>query len=106
MQRMSLRWRLIGLVAVALVLSLALAAAIACFNASRSVGIEMRAALRVGVHTVENAIPNLQASADPRHDLERLVALFRGNRHLRVWVAGNPNAVAAPDVEKSPFGKV
>jgi two-component system sensor histidine kinase UhpB len=103
---MSLRWRLIGLVAVALVLSLALAAAIACFNASRSVGIEMRAALRVGVHTVENAAPSIQASADPRHDLERLVALFRGNRHLRVSLAGNPSAFAAPDVEKSPFGKV
>ena len=103
---MSLRWRLIGLVAVALVLSLALAAAIACFNASRSVGIEMRAALRVGVHTVENAIPSIQSSADPQRDLERLVALFRGNRHLRVLLAGNPDAVAAPDVEKSPFGKV
>jgi two-component system sensor histidine kinase UhpB len=103
---MSLRWRLIGLVAIALVLSLALAAAIACFNASRSVGIEMRAALRVGVHTVENAIPSTQSSADPQHDLERLVALFRGNRHLRVSLAGNPAAAAAPDVEKSPFGKV
>lgn len=103
---MSLRWRLIGLVAIALVLSLALAAAIACFNASRSVGIEMRAALRVGVHTIENAAPNIRASADPQHDVERLVALFRGNRHLRVSLAGNPGAVAAPDVEKSPFGKV
>lgn len=103
---MSLRWRLIGLVAIALVLSLALAAAIACFNASRSVGIEMRAALRVGVHTVENAASSIRSSADPRHDLERLVALFRGNRHLRVLLASNPEAVAAPDVEKSPFGKV
>lgn len=103
---MSLRLRLIGLVAIALVLSLPLAAGIACFNASRSVGVEMRAALLVGVHTVENAVPSIQSSADPRRDLERLVTLFRGNRHLRISLVGNPGAAAAPGVEKSPFGKV
>jgi two-component system sensor histidine kinase UhpB len=103
---MSLRWRLIGLVAIALVLSLGLAAALACFNASRSVGIEMRAALLVGVHTVENAVPGVQASVEPQRDLERLVALFHGNRHLRVSLAADPGSVAAPDIEKSPFGRV
>ncbi|HWB47550.1 MAG TPA: sensor histidine kinase [Stellaceae bacterium] len=103
---MSLRWRLIGLVAIALVLSLALAAAMACFNASRSVGIEMRAALLVGVHTVENAVLRLQTSQDPQRDLDNLVALFRGNRHLRVSLTGQAGVVAAPDTEQSPFGNV
>ena len=103
---MSLRLRLIGLVAIALVLSLALAAAIACLNASRSVGVEMRAALLVGVHTVENALPGILASTDPHGDLAQLVTLFRGNRHLRVSLAGSPDVAAAPDVEDSPFGKV
>jgi two-component system sensor histidine kinase UhpB len=103
---MSLRWRLIGLVAVALVLSLALAAALACFNASRSVGLEMRAALLVGVHTVENAIGTARVSPDPQRDLDNLVALFRGNRHLRVSLTDSPEAFAAPDIENAPFGNV
>lgn len=103
---MSLRLRLIGLVAIALVLSLTLAAATACFNASRSVGIEMRAALLVGVHMVENAVPSIEASNSPEQELERLVAAFHGNRHLRVSLSGSPGTVVAPDIEKSPFGRV
>ena len=70
---MSLRLRLIGLVAMALVISLLLAGAIACYNASGSVGIEMRSALLVGRRAVENAAAGIQASPDPRRDLERLI---------------------------------
>lgn len=103
---MSLRLRLIGLVAMALVISLLLGGAIACLNASRSVRNEMRAALLVGRHAVENATEGIQTSRDPGRDLERLVALFKGNRHLRVSLADDPATVAAPPVEKSPFGKV
>jgi len=102
---MSLRLRLISLVAVVLVISLFVGAAIACFNASGSVGTEMRAALLVGRRTVENAALGIRVSPDPQRDLERLVAAFRGNRHLRVTLAGEPTVVADPAVETSPFGE-
>ncbi len=102
---MSLRLRLICLVAVVLVISLLVGAAIACFNATGSVGTEMRAALLVGRRIVDNAAPGIQASPDPQRDLERLVAVFSGNRHLRVSLAGDPAVVADPAVETSAFGE-
>ncbi|HKM71416.1 MAG TPA: histidine kinase, partial [Stellaceae bacterium] len=101
---MSLRFRLIGMVCVALVVSLALGAATAWINASRSVRTEMRSALLVGRQTIENAIERLQNSGDPLHDLEDLVASFDGNRHLRVRLIGEGEAITAPIVERPPFG--
>jgi hypothetical protein len=56
---MSLRFRLIGLVCVVLLISLALAGMTAYANASRSVRTEMRAAFLVGRHTIESAIDRL-----------------------------------------------
>jgi two-component system sensor histidine kinase UhpB len=101
---MSLRFRLIGMVCVALLVSLALGGATAWINASRSVRTEMRSALLVGRQTIENAIERLQNSRDPSHDLDDLVASFEGNRHLRVRLIGEAQAIAAPIVERPPFG--
>jgi two-component system, NarL family, sensor histidine kinase UhpB len=101
---MSLRFRLIGMVCVALVVSLALGGATAWINASRSVRIEMRSALLVGRQTIENAIERLQNPPDPSRDLDDLVASFEGNRHLRVRLIGEGEAIAAPIVERPPFG--
>ena len=107
---MSLRFRLIGLVAVVLVVSLIFGGAIAGFNASRSVRTEMRSALLVGRQTIENALAALPNSSDPARDLERLLASFRGNRHLRISLVGGPGgrAVAAvePAADRTPFGAV
>jgi two-component system, NarL family, sensor histidine kinase UhpB len=103
---MSLRFRLIGLICVILLASLAFGGMIACVNASRSVRIEMHAALRVARQTVANAIDRLQSAADPSRNLEDLVASFEGNRHLRVWLIGEAATVAKPSVEISPFGRV
>ena len=44
----------------------------------------MRAALAVARQTIEAETLLLATSAEPRRDLERLVASFRGSRHLRV----------------------
>ncbi len=101
---MSLRFRLIGMVCVALLVSLALGGATAWINASRSVRTEMRAALLVGRQTIENAIERLQNSRDPSRDLDDLVASFEGNRHLRVRLIGEAQAIAAPIVERPSFG--
>ena len=68
---MSLRFRLIGLVCLVLLISLALGAAIAYSNASRSVRIEMRAALLVGRQTVENTLERLQSARDPLQQCRR-----------------------------------
>jgi two-component system sensor histidine kinase UhpB len=103
---MSLRFRLIGLVLAALVLSLVLGGATAWLNASRSVRTEMRAALLVGRQTIDSAIERLQQARDPSRDLDELVASFEGNRHLRVRLIGEAQAVAGPTVERSPFGAV
>lgn len=103
---MSLRFRLIGLVAIVLVASLVFGGVIAVFTASRSVQTEMQSALLVGRQTVENAVLELPKSRDPRHDLENLIASFRGNRHLHVALTGDAGAVAEPAVEAPPFGSI
>ncbi|MBV9252019.1 MAG: hypothetical protein JO227_22600, partial [Acetobacteraceae bacterium] len=101
---MSLRLRLIGLVCIALVVSLILGSAVAWLNATRSVRTEMRSALMVGRQTIENAIERLQTSTNPSRDLDDLVASFAGNRHLRVRFIGEPMAVTAPVLERPVFG--
>ena len=103
---MSLRLRLIGLVCIALVVSLTLGGAVAWLNATRSVRNEMRSALLVGRKTIENAIERLQTSLDPSRDLDDLVASFAGSRHLRVRFIGDPMAVTAPAVERPAFGTI
>src|SRR5215813_8982850 len=99
---MSLRLRLISLVAIVLVVSLVFGSATACLSASRSVRTEMLSALAVARQTIENAIDRLKASYDPQRDLESFVASFKGNRHLRISLTGDPRAIATPAVEKSP----
>jgi two-component system, NarL family, sensor histidine kinase UhpB len=103
---MSLRLRLIGLVCVALVVSLILGSAVAWLNASRSVRNEMRSALLVGRQTIENAIERLQNTPDPSRALDDLVESFTGNRHLRVRFIGEPMAVTAPVLERPAFGTI
>src|SRR5271165_4638981 len=103
---MSLRFRLIGLVCGAFVVSLALGGATAWVNASRSVRTEMRSALLVGRQTIERAIDRLQQAADPSRGVDELVTSFAGNRHLRVRFAGQAEPAAVPVVESPPFGAV
>ena len=103
---MSLRLRLIGLVCLALVVSLTLGGAVAWLNATRSVRNEMRSALLVGRQTIENAIERLQTSRDPSRALDDLVASFAGSRHLRVRFIGDPMADTAPTAERPAFGTI
>lgn len=106
---MSLRFRLIALVTAALAASLALGGALTLVNASRSVRNEMRSALTFGRQTVDNAIREIELSPDPLHELDDLVASFKGNRHLRVSVVGIAPAeeeTVQPTGDRSPFGHV
>lgn len=102
---MSLRIRLIALVALALALSLALGGTLAWLNARQSVATEMNSALAVARRTVESGIASANGSPDWRRDLDRLVASFAGNRHLRVSLSGD-GVVARPSVELPRVGAV
>jgi two-component system sensor histidine kinase UhpB len=99
---MSLRVRLIVLMCAVLLVSLALEGAVTYSNARRSVRHEMRAALVVGRQTIESAV----ARTNHLGDLDRLVASFDGNRHLRVRLYGEAAILAAPKAERSAFGRV
>jgi hypothetical protein len=101
---MSLRIRLICLIALVLVLSLAVEGTIVSFNASRSVPTEINSALQVGQQIVKSALAGLPESPDPRRSLEGLVASFKGNRHLRVSLTGDAGATAEPSLGSSHFG--
>jgi two-component system sensor histidine kinase UhpB len=108
MRSVSLRLRLIGLVAIGLLVSLAVAGGMACVNASRSVQNEMRAALAVARQAVENAtVPQPGgASADLRHEIESVIAAFSGNRHVRLHLGGTAPASAMPIPESPAIGSV
>jgi two-component system, NarL family, sensor histidine kinase UhpB len=101
---MSLRFRLICLIAIVLAVSLAAEGTIVFFNASRSVGTEMNSALQVGRQFVESALARIPESPDQRRSLEELVAVFKGSRHLRVSLTGSGTATVEPSREGSHFG--
>jgi two-component system, NarL family, sensor histidine kinase UhpB len=104
---MPMRFRLIALVVVALAISLTLGAVLTVLNASRSVRTEMQSALLVGQQTVDNVLRAIDASPDPRRELDDLVASFKGNRHLRVSLTGGAGAAEVqPVADRSPFGKL
>jgi two-component system, NarL family, sensor histidine kinase UhpB len=100
----SLRLRLIALVVLVFAASLLLGGTVACLNASRSVETEMRSALAVGQQIVALGLAGLDRSDDPARDLGRLVASFRGNRHLRVTLSGAERVVAVPAADAAPLG--
>ena len=100
---MSLRFRLIALVWVVLPVSLAFGSLAAWVNASRSVHVEMRAALLVARQTIQTGVERLQTAPDVARYRDDLVASFNGNRHLRVWLVGATTASALPVAERSPL---
>jgi two-component system sensor histidine kinase UhpB len=95
--------RLVASLAVVLVLSLALAAGLACAQAIRSVRTELLAALSVGAQAATDLAGELAPDADPLPQLSRLVATFNGNRHVRaVLLDGAGKQRAASHLLASP----
>ena len=80
---MSLRVQFFLSVVLALVISLSLEAAIACWQARQSVANEMRKALEAGDHIVDNALLSLPATGTDAY-LRNLIKSFDDNRHVRV----------------------
>jgi len=103
---MSLRLRLIVLIAMVLAASLSVGGVVASLNASRSVQTELKSALLVARQMIASGTALLESSADPKRDLEHLIAAFKGNRHIRVRLTGDAEAVAAPPAEQAAIGDV
>src|ERR1700722_10194964 len=80
---MPLRMRLIVLIGVVLMVSLACGSVLVGWHAAGSVRTELRAALDVGAKTIRNGVDELVRSDDRARELRHLVATFNGNRHVR-----------------------
>ena len=80
---MTLRVRLIVLVAFVLLVSVLLGGMLAWWHAGQSARTEMQAALLSGEHRVRDSIEYLPEVADREGDLRRLIATFNGDRHVR-----------------------
>lgn len=105
---MPLRMRLIMLVGLVLVASLASGSLLVGWRAVHSVQTELRAALDVGSQTIRNGFDDLPSAADSGKELRRLVSTFNGNRHVRATLLdaqGHPLAASALFVPTQPVPK-
>src|ERR1700751_791399 len=92
---MSLRGRVMALVALTLLVSVSIYVTISWSGARGDLAAELSAARTGGLQTVRSAFEDLPRSDHPQRDLRQLVATFDGNRHLtaavlrsgRVWIA-------------------
>lgn len=96
---MPLRTRLLALVGLMLLTSLAAAGVLITWHAAGRVQTELRAALLVGASTVNNALEELTPD-DRTTELRRLVATFNGNRHVQAMLL---DASGAPVATSSLF---
>jgi two-component system, NarL family, sensor histidine kinase UhpB len=101
---MTLRHRLIALIALVLPLSLLVGGLLTYWHAVRKVETEMAAALAFGESSVRDAIVSMASSADPTLYLARVVASFTGERHLQVSHIGPDGKIAAQSQVSRPKG--
>jgi len=80
---MSLRLRVVVAIALLLLSASVVGTALAGWQANKGLRDELVAALAGGSQTVRGAYATLGRSDDAARDLQRLVAAFDGNRHLR-----------------------
>jgi two-component system, NarL family, sensor histidine kinase UhpB len=99
---MTLRHRLIALIALVLPLSLLAGGLLTYWHAVRKVETEMAAALTFGESSARDAIASLALSADPVQQLARVVASFTGERHLRVSHIGADGSIISTSKVSSP----
>lgn len=96
---MPLRVRLIALIGIVLLASLACGSLLVAWHAAHSVRTELRAALDVGTQTVGNGFDDLRGTADDDAELRHLIATFNGNRHVRaVLIDAGGHAVATSEL--------
>lgn len=80
---MSLRTRVVSLIAAVLLISMLMGTAVAGYQARHVLSAELSAGLSGAKQTVDSAFEDLPHSDHPARDLRQLVATFNGNRHVR-----------------------
>lgn len=85
---MSLRGRVIILISLVLLSSLAAGLGLAGYEARRAIREELNAAMRGGAQTIASAFEDLPRSDHQPRDLRQLVATFDGNRHVQASLLG------------------
>lgn len=83
---MTLRFQLLGTIAVVLFGTLLLAAWLTYRHAQNKIETEMVAAIGVGSRIAHNAVDDVEEVVNPRRRLELLVADFDGDRHLKAFI--------------------
>jgi two-component system sensor histidine kinase UhpB len=99
----SLRGRVIGLVALMLLISVSLYVAISWRGVRGDLAAELSAARTGGLQTVRSAFEDLPRSDHPRRDLRQLVSTFNGNRHVTAVVIdrlGRVRLVSRPSLPR------
>lgn len=102
---MSLRGRVIGLVALMLLVSVSIYVAISWSGARTDLAAELDAARTGGLQTVRSAFEDLPRSDHPQRDVRQLVATFNGNRHLTAILldpSGRVRMASAPAMPSQP----
>ena len=100
---MSLRGRVIGLVALMLLISVSLYVAISWRGVRSDLAAELSAARTGGLQTIRSAFEDLPRSDHPQRDLRQLVATFDGNRHVTAVVIdrlGRVRLVSRPSLPR------
>jgi two-component system, NarL family, sensor histidine kinase UhpB len=100
---MTLRVRLIVLVAFVLLVSVLLGGMLAWWHAAQSARTEMQAALLSGEHRVRDSIEYLPEVADREGDLRRLIATFNGDRHVRAALLNTRGQSVAQSILSTPL---
>jgi two-component system sensor histidine kinase UhpB len=80
---MSLRARVVALIAAVLAISMLMGTVVAGYEARKALSGELAAGLGGARQTVASAFEDLPHSDHPDRDLRQLVATFDGNRHVR-----------------------
>lgn len=92
---MSLRSRILRLILITLLISLAAGAALTYWHAQKKVRVEMAAAIAVGVNSAREALVAVGRSPEHSRQVRRVVESFNGDRHLQaVWVGPTGSAIA------------
>jgi two-component system sensor histidine kinase UhpB len=96
---MSLRGRVIAVVALMLLISVSFYVVISWSSARSDLAAELSAARTGGLQTVRSAFEDLPRSDHPQRDVRQLVATFNGNRHVTAAVidrAGRVSLISHP----------
>src|SRR5437868_7168665 len=99
---MSLRGRVMTLVALMLLISVSIYVAISWRGARRDLAAELAAARTGGLQTVRSAFEDMPRSDHPQRDLRQLVATFNGNRHLTAAVIDSSGSVRIESESANP----